>query len=730
MHTIRNIEIRPFEEKFDHLARTCQASFDASEMETFARIKPILAEVYSHQADDLIVFNNQADIAALTVTELGLGATAVFSVLFYDLITHRQFAAEKANEITGKNLMIIIHGLQKISVFFTNKQSSQAENFRQFLLNLAVDVRVVLVKLAERLYLMRNMKKFDREGQLRLASEGSYLYAPLAHRLGLYKVKSEMEDIWLKITEYDTYREIADRLEQTARERNRIIAEFIKPVKLRLDQEGFEFEIKGRPKSIFSIYNKIKKNKVAFDDIYDKFAIRIILNSKPENEKADCWKVYSLITEQYQPNPLRLRDWISVPKSNGYESLHTTVVTSDGHWVEVQIRTVRMDEIAEKGFAAHWKYKGGKTDGTGLDDWLTRVREVLESPDASPEHVIDNFKLSLYSKEIFIFTPKGDLKKFAKGATVLDFAYDIHSEVGSTCMGAKINGKNVTIRHELNNGDKVEILTSKNQKPSNDWLNFVVTSKAKSKIKIALNESVLREAETGKDLIKRRFKNWKISYNDQIINRLLRHYKIKNSVDFYQMVATEKINIAEIRSLVREEPSATEAEPAPAEHSFHEPATQEPQSFTDYLIIDDKLENVDYKLARCCNPIFGDEIFGFVSINEGIKIHRVSCPNAPQMMSRYGYRVIRARWNEAQSHNSFLATISITGMEEFGILTRINEVINGYTGVALRNISFDSHDGLLEGQVKVNVKDKSHLEGLIKKLQVTKGVIKATRREG
>lgn len=730
MHIIPSIEVRDFSEKFDSLAKLCQPYFDATEMEAFGRIRPVLEQTYSADKDSLIVFNNLADVAALTVTELSLGATAVFSVLFYDLITHRQLPSEQASSLTGKNLMVIIQGLQKISAFFTNKQSSQAENFRLFLLNLAVDVRVVLVKLAERLYLMRNMKKFDREGQLRLASEGSYLYAPLAHRLGLYKVKSEMEDIWLKITEYDTYREIADRLEQTARERNRIIADFIRPVKQRLELEGFDFEIKGRPKSIFSIYNKIKKNKVAFDDIYDKFAIRIILNSKPENEKADCWKVYSLITEQYQPNPLRLRDWISVPKSNGYESLHTTVVTPEGHWVEVQIRTVRMDEIAEKGFAAHWKYKGGKPDGTGLDDWLTRVREVLESPDANPEQVIDNFKLSLYSKEIFIFTPKGDLKKFPKGATVLDFAYDIHTEVGSSCVGAKINGKNVTIRHELNNGDKVEILTSKNQKPSNDWLNFVVSSKAKSKIKLALNESKLREAETGKDLIKRRFKNWKVSYNDQIINRLLRYYKIKNSVDFYQMVATEKINIAEIRTLVREEPSAAEPETTLPETLVQEPTPVSGQAFTDYLIIDDTLDNVDYKLAKCCNPIFGDEIFGFVSINEGIKVHRVNCPNAPQLMSRYGYRVIKARWNEAQSHTSFLASISITGMEEFGILTKINEVINGYTGVVLRNLSFDSHDGLLEGEVKVNVKDKSHLEGLIKKLQMTKGVIKASRREG
>jgi len=496
-----------------------------------------------------------------------------------------------------------------------------------------------------------------------------------------------------------------------------------------LEKQGMKAEIKGRPKAISSIWKKMKQQKVDFEEIYDKFAIRIILDTPPKNEKADCWKVFSIITDFYTPNTERMRDWISVPRSTGYESLHATVVVPGGDWVEVQIRSHRMDEIAEKGFAAHWKYKGIKGE-KGVDDWLVKVRELLENPDTDAVNLIDDFKLNLYAKEIFVFTPNGDLKKFPEGATVLDFAFEVHTAVGSSCVGARVNGKNVPIRYPMKNGDKVEIIRSKTQKPKQDWINFVVTSKAKAKIKLALKEEKLKEAENGKEILKRRFKNWKIEFQDLYIRRLLHHYKYNDAIDLYFDIATEKLDLLEIKTIVTEDEKQTEAKPVPIEEEALEKLIKNTQAESDdYLVIDNRLSNVEYKLGKCCNPIFGDNVFGFVTIGSGITIHRLNCPNAKQLISKYGYRIVKARWRQTEGNRTFLATIRITGVDDIGIVSNISDVISKDLRVNMRSIAIDSNDGLFEGTLTVFVSDTNHLDALIKKIIKVKGVMSVKRIE-
>jgi len=664
------------------------------------------------------------EVAEIAVREIGLGMTSVLSIFLMRVLKRSSISLPEIEKQYGSQVAVIASGLNSIHELSSKTMAPQAENFRNLLLNLAGDVRVILIKIAEQLYAMRSMKFMPQEDQIRLASEASYLYAPLAHRLGFYIIKSEMEDLALKFTDRKTYDAIARQLAQTMRDRRHFIEAFINPVEDALQKQGFDFEIMGRPKSIHSIWNKMVNKGAAFEDIYDLFAIRIILNSEPKNEKSDCWQIYSTVTDLYQPNPLRLRDWISVPKTNGYESLHTTVVGPGGHWVEVQIRTRRMNEIAEKGFAAHWKYKGLETE-QGLEEWLKRIREVLETPEPDAREFLDDFKLSLYSKEIFVFTPKGDLKKFPAGATVLDFAYDIHSEVGSMCTGAKVNGKNVPIRHVMQNGDRVEVLTSKNQSPKMDWLNFVVTSKAKTKIRFKLNEARVKQAENGKEMLTRRLKNWKITFSDEIVRKLLKSYKLKIAQDLYYQIATKEIELAEIKELLQEtepaEKPLVESEPA---------APPPPETFVksdDYLIIDDKLANVDFKLARCCNPIFGDEIFGFVTIGEGIKVHRLNCPNAAQMISKYGYRIVKARWSSTGRDTLFTVEINVLGENDPNILNNISHVLSKDLKIILRSISFDTENGMLRGRLKISVKDTLHLDSLISRLSVIKGVYQVSR---
>ena len=664
------------------------------------------------------------DASRIAVKDIGLGNTSVISLMIYHTYKDESIDYPSVEKNFGKDVAVIIQGLANISNIENRTISSQAENFRRLLLNLAKDVRVILIVLAEQLEIMHQMKDMPREEQIRIASEASYLYAPLAHRLGLYLVKSEMEDLALKYTDRKTYDMIAQKLSETMRARKSFIDKFIKSIQIELEKQDFEFEIKGRPKSIHSIWNKMKKKEIEFEDVYDLFAIRIILKSDPKNEKADCWQVYSAVTDIYQPNPLRMRDWISVPKSNGYESLHTTVVGTDGRWVEVQIRTERMNEIAEKGVAAHWKYKGLEGD-KGLDGWLAKIREILETPEPDAGDFIDDFKLSLYSKEIFIFTPKGDLRKFPANATVLDFAYDVHTQVGSTCTGAKVNGKVVPIRHKLLNGDKVEILTSKNQKPKLDWLNFVVTSRAQKKIRQALSEEKVREAENGKEIIKRRFKNWKIDYNDDVIRNLLKEYKLPNAQELYCLISNNKIDLAQIKDFVmREQEVGTDNTIAVVETVDDEKLTHKTERENDFMVIDEKVANVDYKLAKCCNPIMGDNIFGFVTISEGIKIHRTNCPNAVQLIGKYGYRVVSAKWTRRGPESVFPVNIRVTAENQASILNSISEVISKDTGVTLRTMKLESDVSAL---VNIVVRDLEHLDFLIKKLSSVKGIYSAHR---
>ncbi|HEY4785443.1 MAG TPA: RelA/SpoT family protein, partial [Bacteroidales bacterium] len=577
--------------------------------------------------------NHSLAIARICAEEIGLGRTTIICSLLYNSVHDGHLAISEIKKNFGNNIAAIIGDLSKISSIETRNMADQAENFRKLLLSLVTDVQVILIKLAERLQVMRTLHAYPKELHFSLATETFYLYAPLGHRLGLYNLKSELEDISLKYTDPDSYNNISRKLEETASARNKFIREFIQPIKDELGKQGFDFEIKGRLKSVYSIYHKMRKQGVDFEEVYDIFAIRVILNSDLKNEKADCWRVYSVVTDFYQPNPLRMRDWISVPKSNGYESLHTTVVTSSGKWVEVQIRTARMNEIAEKGLAAHWKYKGGQAD-RGLDGWLAEVREILEAPESEAIDFLDTLKPSLYSKEIFVFTPTGDLKKLPVEATVLDYAFDIHSNLGSTCIGAKVNGKSVPIRHSLHNGDKVEILTSKTQKPKSDWLSFVVTSKAKNKIKAFLKEELQKNAEQGKEILLRKLRNWKLEFNDNNLKKLLKYYKLKTVTDLYAAIADENIDVSGVKELLQEKPEVAKT-PEKIEEEVAEKIikTHTPRS-DDFLVIDEKVDNLDYKLSKCCNPIFGDPIFGFVTVNEGVKIHRVNCPNAERLMTR------------------------------------------------------------------------------------------------
>jgi GTP pyrophosphokinase len=668
-------------------------------------------------------------VARIVAKEIGLGGTSVIAALISEFVDEKEFSIPAISEKFGTKVAEITTGLHKISNIKTDKTSSQAENLRSLILTLASDIRVILIKLGERLYQMRMLDNLPVEQRIGIASETSYIYAPLAHRLGLYNMMSEMEDITMKYLEPEPYKSIYDKLKASDESRSKFIKEFIAPIEKELAQQGMKAEIKGRPKAISSIWKKMKLQKVDFEEIYDKFAIRVILDTPPKNEKADCWKVFSIITDFYTPNTERMRDWISVPRSNGYESLHATVVVPGGDWVEVQIRSQRMDEIAEMGFAAHWKYKGIKGE-KGVDEWLGKVRELLENPENDAINLIDDFKLNLYAKEIFVFTPKGDLKKFPEGATVLDFAFEVHTAVGSTCVGAKVNGKNVPIRYPMKNGDKVEIIRSKTQKPKQDWINFVVTSKAKAKIKFALKEEKLKESENGKEILKRRFKNWKLEYQDIYIRKLLHHYKYNDAIDLYFDIATDKLNLLEIKDIVTEPEKTVEAKPVPIDEEALEKLIRNTQAETDdYLVIDNRLSNVEYRLGKCCNPIFGDNIFGFVTIGTGITIHRLNCPNAKQLISKYDYRIVKARWRQTEGNRTFLSTIRITGVDDIGIVSNISDVISKDLSINMRSIAIDSNDGLFEGTLSIFVNDTNHLDAFIKKIIKVKGVMSVKRIE-
>ncbi len=717
--------------KYRGLVRAANPNLEKEDMLLLKKAFNIALDACSSKQNKLgeLTIFHAIGVARIVAEEIGLGVHSVISALLFDFVADGSISIDQMKNLFTSRIIFLLEGLCKITGIDTQKSTDHGENLRNLLLTLATDIRVILVKIADRLYYMRNLDKLDQSGQLRISSEIFYIYTPLAHRLGLYNIKSELEDLALKYTDSKAYNLVNDKLKETKVSRDKLIKEFIKPVKDELDKHGIKSTIIGRTKSIYSIWSKMKRQNIEIEEVYDLFAIRIIIDSRPADEKADCWKVYSLITDVYQPNPNRLRDWISVPKSNGYESLHTTVVISGGRWVEVQIRTRRMDEIAERGLAAHWKYKGGKGE-QGLDEWLGKVREILENPTPDAAEIIDDFKVGLYNKEIFVFTPKGDLKKFPSSATVLDFAFDIHTDVGMSCVGAKVNGKNVPIRHVLSNGDKIEIITSKTQKPKQDWIQFVVTGKAKSKIRQALLEQRLVQVEEGKEILKRRFRNWKIEFEDQVINLIIKHYKLKTSADLYYQVATEKINALEIKEfLAHKEKPAEARQPERIEEEAVDKLTAAGLKQEDYLVIDNKLSKVVYRLAKCCNPIFGDEVFGFVTVSEGISVHRLNCPNAAQLISKYGYRIVKARWSETEQQIYLPTTIRITGVDEMGILSRISEVISNDLKVNIRSVSVDSNDGLFEGSFTLLVKDTSHLEVLIKRLAKIKGILGVSRLE-
>lgn len=665
-------------------------------------------------------------VAQIAAEEIGLGTTSIVCALLHDVVEDTDITLEDIEREFGKKVAKIIDGLTKISGVFDANSSMQAENFRKMLLTLADDVRVILIKLADRLHNMRTMDFMPRDKQLKICSETVYLYAPLAHRLGLYTIKSELEDLSMKYMEPETYKFIATKLNEKKAERAHFIKEFIGPIDRILEELDLEASVLGRPKSINSIWTKMKKKGIPFEEVYDLFAIRIILDSKPENEKADSWKAYSIVTDLYRPNPDRLRDWISSPKANGYESLHTTVMGPKGQWVEVQIRTQRMNEIAEKGFAAHWKYKESSSD-SGLDQWVTKVRELLSNPEANALDFLDDFKMNLFSDEIFIFTPKGDLIQLPIEATALDFAFEIHSDVGAKCIGAKVNHKLVPLSYKLQNGDQVEVITSSKQVPKEDWLNFVVTAKAKAKIKSSLKEEKRKIAEDGKEILERKLKSLKITYNSDNIYKLSYFFKLQSTQDLFYGVAKGLIDLKDLKEFATSEKVIEQKPPQQDEgEKINSLIKQVKTKDSDILLIGEDLQKIDYKLSNCCNPIPGDDVFGFVTVSDGIKIHRTNCPNATKLMSSFGYRIVKAKWT-SQKQLAFLTGLKITGIDEVGLINNLTQVISTDFKVNMRSITVDTEDGIFSGTIMIYVNDTQHLDNLIKKIKEVKGITDVSR---
>lgn len=721
--------MRDKEKVFSDFLEVCRSVIPDKDLPKIGEAYRVVCEVLGDLCWDSgeLIATHSVEVARIVVQEVGLGVDSVVAALLHNVYYRNLYTREMEGHF-GPSVTSILEGMAKINALGTDTVELHSENYRKLLLAMAGDVRVVLVKIADRLQVMRHLESQPETVRIKISNETSHLYAPLAHRLGLYYINSEMLDLCLKYLNPQAYQHVATRLTETDRERATFVAEFVKPIEQKLNARGFSFEMKARTKSINSIWRKMQAQKVEFDEVMDLFAIRVILNSAIESEKSDCWQVYSIVTEEYQSNPKRMRDWITIPKSNGYESLHATVLGPQGKWVEIQIRTRRMDEIAEKGLAAHWKYKGG-SGSSEMEKWLSNVREVLENPELNMVDFIDEFKTNVYTDEIFVFTPKGDLKKLAAGATLLDFAYEIHSGVGDRCIGGKVNGRNVTLRHKLHNGDQISVDTANHQRPKIDWLDFVVTTKAKNRIRASLNEEVKREADNGKELLLRKIKNWKIEYNDDSIRKLLKYYKLKLAQELYYNISIGKIDTLEIKELLSEKKEETARQVVADMLPKEKVQDLEFGGGDDYLVIDDNIKNVIYKLAPCCNPIFGDEIFGFVTIKEGIKIHRTSCPNSRQMVERYPYRVIKAKWQDTRKRNSFQATIRLTGTDEVGIVANISHVISKDIGVQMRSININSGNGNFDGTLRVFVGGLDHLDFLMNKLRSIKGVISVTRAD-
>ena len=713
---------------------------DVLNPDDFGKVKGILlraAETAQLHRDKFgmnpILFDLQT--AVITAEEIGLNRASIISILMHNCVSEGVIGMEEVKREFGEEVAHIIHGILRVNELYAKNPSIETENFRDLLLSFAEDMRVIFIIIADRVNLMRQIKdRGEIEERTRVATEAAHLYAPLAHKLGLYLIKRELEDLSLKYLEPDVYYMIKDKLSATRKARDLYIANFIAPVEKKLKEAGLKFHIKGRTKSIHSIWQKMLKQKCQFEGIYDLFAIRVILDSAPEKEKQECWQVFSIVTDMYRPNPKRLRDWLSVPKSNGYESLHITVMGPEGKWVEIQIRTERMDEIAERGLAAHWRYKGVKDSGTKLEDWLQDIRSALEHHDVeSDERLMDRFKVDLYSDEVFVFTPKGDLFKLPKGATVLDFAFQIHTNVGARCMGGKVNGKNVHIGTKLQSGDQVEILTSQKQQPKRDWLSIAITPKARAKIRQSLTEQEMQVSTFAKEALERKFKNRKIEPEESIMMRLVKRMGYKHVTEFYKAIAEEVLDVNTVIEQYLElqerdaNPSAFSTEQRSAENYVATVADDHAQGNADVLVLDNNLKGVEYSLAKCCNPIYGDDVFGFVTVNRGIKVHRKDCPNAQLLRARLGSRVLRARWAGKDS-KQYPVTLRVVGHDDIGIVNNITSILNKEKNVMMRGISIQSsEDGLFSGTLTVMIDDQNQLTQLIKKLSAVKGVKNVSR---
>ena len=720
---------------FDTIDHLNHISGDLLQPEDMTRIQTLITQTLDEAQLQRNIFGLHPILfglqtAQITIEETGLGRDGVMAIILYSCQAHQTRSLEQITTEYGEGVAHIIRGLTRIQELYRKNPIVESENFRNLLISFAEDMRVILIMIADRVNLMRQIRDTDQlEAQRRVSEEASYLYAPLAHKLGLYKLKSELEDLSLKYLEHDAYYMIKDKLNATKRSRDAYIEQFINPIEQKLQAAGLKFHMKGRTKSIHSIWQKMKKQKCGFEGIYDLFAIRIILDSPLEKEKMQCWQTYSIITDMYQPNPKRMRDWLSVPKSNGYESLHITVLGPENKWVEVQIRTERMDEIAERGLAAHWRYKGIKGE-SGIDEWLNNIRAALESNDDL--QMMDQFKMDLYEDEVFVFTPKGDLFKFPKGATILDFAYHIHSNVGNRCVGGRINDKLVPVREQLHSGDQVEILTSNNQHPKQDWLHIVKTSRAKSKIRLALKETQVKEGLYAKEMLERRFKNRKMEMEESTMAHLIKKMGFKETRDFYKQLAEDKLDFNEIVEKYIEvynfeHGNAPTAPTRSAEEFMYEnPDEDMVRKNEDVLVIDRNLKGIDYQLAKCCHPIYGDNIFGFVTVNGGIKIHRTDCPNAPALRQRFGYRIVKAKWS-GKGSSQYSITLRVVGNDDIGIVNNITSIISKEEKIIMRSINIDSHDGLFGGILEVMLEDTSKLDQLIKKLRTVRGVKQVER---
>jgi len=714
--------------KYKSLLRACSDKTNKEDNKEIRKAFNLAVEAHKHmrrKSGEPYIYHPIA-VAHIAAKEIGLGTTSIICALLHDVVEDTDYTLNDIEKLFGKKVAKIIDGLTKIQDVFDKNVSMQAENFRKMLLTLSDDVRVILIKLADRLHNMRTLDAMPVHKKLKIASETLYLYAPLAHRLGLYSIKTELEDLGLKFTKPEVYKAIAEGLNETKEERTKYITKFCKPIKLKLKENTLNFSIKGRPKSIFSIRNKIVTKGVNFDNVFDKFAIRIIVDSTAENEKADCWKIYSIVTDFYKPNPDRLRDWVSTPKANGYESLHTTVMGEDGKWVEVQIRSKRMDDIAEKGYAAHWKYKQEGSKENSLDRWIDNIRELLENPETNAIDFIDDFKLNLYSGEIYIFTPGGDLKTLPKGATALDFAFSIHTDVGLKCMGVKVNGKLVSLSHPLTSGNQVEVITSTKQRPRKDWLRFVITSRAKSKIKSALKEDKKRIAEVGKEIAERKLKHLKVNFSKHTETELIKHFNTGTSLDLYFQFGTGAISNTEIKEFAQLKSSGWYQ--TIKNRIYGPPVKKITSSKTTkkVIVFNEDDEVLDYSMAKCCNPIPGDAIFGFLTVVDGIKMHRTDCPNAIQLRANYAYRILKAKWIN-KDEIDFIATINIKGIDSVGLMNKVTQIISNQMNVNIKSINISSDDGIFEGVITLKVHNVAFLKELTTKLEKVEAISSITR---